>query len=371
MKEIAMVDWQRIWNNGDSIPRFSPTRAILYLFSLLYRLIVHLRNQLYDQKILTPRKLSCPVISVGNITVGGTGKTPCVIGLAKMLQKNGLKPAVISRGYGGKSTKPVNIVSDGRTIFLNADTAGDEPLLIAQSLSGIPVITGAKRNLTGQAAIDRFGANVLICDDAFQHRQIFRDVNIVLLDSEKPLGNGYLLPRGELRESPDGLHRASCFILTRVDETHPVNQNIARIARASNIPVFHAVHQFKEMIKPDKSTGPQGELRGKKVCAFCGIAKPDSFKKLLSEVEMNVLSFDPYPDHYRFSSYDLQELKNKFLNLHADYLVTTEKDAMRLQNHPEFLKILCILRMEMEIKPSAQSFDNFITEGLTAAAHHG
>ncbi|MDP2855298.1 MAG: tetraacyldisaccharide 4'-kinase [Smithellaceae bacterium] len=362
-----MIDWQRIWNDNDSMRRISPTRVILLLFSLLYRLIIHWRNRLYDRQILKPVKLSCPVISVGNITVGGTGKTPCVIMLAKILQRHGWKPAIISRGYGAKSAQPVNIVSDGKSILLKADIAGDEPLLIARSLPDIPVITGAKRRLTGPAAIDRFGANVLICDDAFQHRQIFRDIDIVLLDAEKPLGNGHLLPRGELRESVDGLHRAGCFILTRMnDETHPVNQDITSIARTSNIPIFHAVHQFKEMIKPDGSARPRGELRDKIVCAFCGIAKPDSFKKLLLEAEAKILSFDPFPDHYDFSLYDLQELKNKFLSLRADYLVTTEKDAMRLQNHPEFLKMLCILRMEMEIKPSAQSFDNFIVERLTA-----
>ncbi len=363
-----MIDWQRIWNDNDSIRRISPTRVILLLFSLLYRLIIHWRNRLYDRQTLKPVKLSCPVISVGNITVGGTGKTPCVIMLAKILQRHGLKPAIISRGYGAISAQPVNIVSDGKSILLKADIAGDEPLLIARSLPDIPVVTGAKRRLTGPAAIDRFGANVLICDDAFQHRQIFRDIDIVLLDAEKPLGNGHLLPAGELREPIGSLERASCFILTRMNETHPVNQDIASIACTSNIPIFHAVHQFKEMIKSDGSTWPRGELRGKIVCAFCGIAKPDSFKKLLLEAEAKIVLFDPFPDHYDFSLYDLQELKNKFLSLRADYLVTTEKDAMRLQNHPEFLKMLCILRMEMEIKPSAQSFDNFIVEWLGAAA---
>lgn len=366
-----MVDWQRIWNDDDSIRRFSPTRAILYLFSLLYRLIVHLRNRLYNQQVLKSVKLSCPVISVGNISVGGTGKTPCVIMLAKMLQRRGLRPAVISRGYGGKNAQPVNIVSDGKAILLNAEVAGDEPLLIARSLQDIPVITGAKRSLTGQAAIDRFGVNVLICDDAFQHRQIFRDMDIVLLDGEKPLGNGHLLPRGELRESPGGLRRAGCFILTRVDETHPVNSDISRIAGTSNIPVFRAVHQFKEMIRPDDSTFPPDELRGKKVCAFCGIARPESFLKLLNEAEAEILSFIPFPDHYSYDRYDLQELKNKFLSLRADYLVTTEKDAMRLQSHPEFLKMICILRMEMEIKPSTQSFEKFMVEWLTAVSQNG
>jgi tetraacyldisaccharide 4'-kinase len=311
------------------------------------------------------------VISVGNITVGGTGKTPCVILLAQMLQENGFKPAILSRGYGGKSIHPVNIVSNGNKILLDSKTAGDEPFLIAQALKGIPVITGAKRIVTGKTAINQFGANVLICDDAFQHRQIFRDVDIVLLDDEKPLGNGHLLPRGELRESPDGLHRAGCFILTHADETRPLNHYIAEIAHKLNIPIFRAVHQFKEMIKPNELVLPPGEIQGKTVCAFCGIAKPDSFKKLLLKAEAKILSFDSFPDHYGFSLYDLEKLKNKFISLRADYLVTTEKDAMRVHSHPEFLKMLCIIRMEMKIKPSTQSFENFIIKWLTAVDYRG
>ncbi len=364
-----MINWQRIWDDDEASSRYRPARTIASVLSLPYCLIINFRNWLYDQKILPAVKLPCPVISVGNITVGGTGKTPCVIMLARMLQKNGFQPAVLSRGYGGKSSKSVNIVSDGKTILLNADAVGDEPLLIARSLQDIPVITGARRIQTGRTAIDQFGVNVLICDDAFQHRQIFRDVDIVLLDGEKPLGNGHLLPRGELRESADGLYRASCFILTRADEKHFLNHDIAEIARTSNIPIFRAVHQFKEMIKQNESFHrPLGELQGKKVCAFCGIAKPDSFKKMLLTTRADILSFNTFPDHYSYSHYDLEDLKNRYISLRADYLVTTEKDAMRLQHYPEFLKMICVLYMEMEIIPLRESFENFIVQRLMAAA---
>ena len=365
MKEMAMIDWKRIWHDDDSIRRFSPTRAILYLASLLYRLIVYLRNQLYDRQIFPSVKLSCPVISVGNITVGGTGKTPCVIGLAKILQQHGYQPAVISRGYGGKNPQPINMVSDRRGILLGADIAGDEPLLIARSLPGIPVITGAKRKLTGQAAIDQFGVNVLICDDAFQHRQIFRDIDIVLLDAEKPLGNGHLLPRGELREPAGSLKRAGCLMLTRADKTGPLNPDIARIAGASGIPVFRAAHRFVELIRPEENLPlPPDVLRGKKVCAFCGIAKPASFKKLLREAEAEILSFVDFPDHYAYDRQDLEGLIKHFEAQGADYWITTEKDAMRLSGYPEFLKRLCVLRMEMEIMPARPSFEGFILERL-------
>ena len=364
-----MIDWQGIWNDDERISRFSPTRAILYILSLLYRLVVDLRNWFYDKQIISSVKLACPVISVGNITVGGTGKTPCVIMLARILQAHGFRPAVLSRGYGGKSSQEVNIVSDGKIILLNAATAGDEPLLIAQSLPEVPVITGARRIKTGKATIAQFGANVLICDDAFQHREIFRDVDIVLLDSEKPLGNGQLLPRGELRESSAGLSRAGCFILTRSEQTQPVNSVVGRIAQKSNIPIFRATHQLRELVKGDESFHrPPSDLHGKKVCAFCGIAKPDFFKKMLLTARADILSFNPFPDHYSYNCYDLEELKSKYINLGADYLVTTQKDAMRLQRYPEFLKMLCILRMELEIIPSPESFEDFIVQRLTSAA---
>ena len=360
-----MIDWQGIWNDEDSIRRFSPARALLYLSSMVYRLIVALRNRFYDRQILKSGRLSCPVISVGNITVGGTGKTPCVIGLARMLQQSGFKCSVISRGYGGKNPQPVNIVSDGNSVLLGAESAGDEPLLIARSLPGIPVITGAKRILTGQAAIDRFGSNVLICDDAFQHRQIVRDIDIVLLDAAKPLGNGYLLPRGPLREPKENLQRADCIILTRAEGTEPLHPDVAGIVSRAGIPVFRSDHQFRELIIPRKDhLAAQNILQGKKVCAFCGIAQPASFKKLLIEAGSEVMSFMEFPDHYTYDRNDLEDLKKYFLKYNADYWITTEKDAMRLEAYPEFLKTLCILRMEMKIKPSDPSFESFILKRL-------
>lgn len=361
---MAMIDWQRILNDDDSIRRFSPTRAILYLGSLIYRLIVSLRNGFYNRQILKSVKLSCPVISVGNITVGGTGKTPCVIWLAKMLQRRGYRPAVISRGYGGKNVKPVNIVSDGKNILLGAEEAGDEPMLIARSLPGIPVITGAKRVLTGPLAIEQFGANVLICDDAFQHRQIIRDVDVVLLDAERPLGNGHLLPRGELREPVESLHRADCIILTRAQSSTSVHAGVARIAGASGTPIFRAAHRFKEMIREDKKSLLPGDLPSKKVCAFCGIAKPASFKKLLLDTGAQILSFMDFPDHYAYNSDDLEAIKKHFSAQNADFWMTTEKDAMRLAGHPDFLKMIWTLRMEMEIQPSTPSFEDFIVKRL-------
>jgi len=360
-----MIDWPGIWNENDSSRRISPTRAILYLGSLVYRLIVSSRNRLYDRQILKFVRLARPVISVGNLTVGGTGKTPCVIGLAKMLARRGYRPVVLSRGYGGKNQASVNIVSDGINIMLGAEEAGDEPLLIARSLPGIPVLTGAKRALTGQAAIERFNADVLICDDAFQHRQIFRDIDIVLLDADRPLGNGRLLPRGELREPVESLRRADCIVLTRADKAGTPPDEIARITRERSIPVFRSVHRLREMVRPrEHLTLPPENFRGKSICAFCGIARPASFKKSLLDAGMHILSFIDFPDHYAYKRDDLEAIQKHFSTQNADAWITTEKDAMRLEESPDFLNQLFIARMEMEIQPSTPSFDDFILRRL-------
>jgi tetraacyldisaccharide 4'-kinase len=363
-----MIDWQRIWDDDGITGWYSPVKIIAYVISFFYRLIINFRNWLYDHKILKEVTLPCPVISVGNITIGGTGKTPCVIMLAQMLQENGFKPAILSRGYGGKSIHPVNIVSDGHKILLDSETAGDEPFLIAQVLKGVPVITGAKRIVTGETAINQFRANVLICDDAMQHRKIFRDINLVLLDSQSLLVNNHIFPRGRLREPITELKRASAFVLTRTDESQQTNNSIEKLVRNENIPIFMSIHKPKDMVKGDYSAQwPISILAGKKVCAFCGIAKPDSFKKTLLDAGAQVLSFNIFPDHHRYNKNELEKIKTGFIECRADFLISTQKDGTRFQEFSEFLNMIYMLRVEMEIIPSRESFKKFILGRLAAA----
>lgn len=363
MKE--MINWQKIWDDDGSKNVYIPVKVIASILSFFYLGVINFRNWLYDHKIFKEMKLPCPVISVGNITVGGTGKTPCVIMLARMLQKNGFKPTILSRGYGGRSVHSVNIVSDGDKILLDSETAGDEPCLIAQELRNVSVITGAKRIATGETAINQFGANVLICDDAMQHRQIFRDINLVLLDNRSLSGKDHVLPRGRLREPIKELGRADAIILTRTDETQQTDKKIGEIIRTKDVPVFKSIHKPKDIIRGNyNAPKPVSKLKGKKVYAFCGIARPDSFKKILLALGTKILSFDIFPDHYRYDKSELEKIRTGFISCHADYLVTTEKDAMRLQDDPEFLKILSVLRVEMEMIPSAQLFEKYIMEQI-------
>jgi len=367
MKEVMkeMINWQKIWDDDGNKNVYIPVKVIASILSFFYLGVINFRNWLYDHKIFKEMKLPCPVISVGNITVGGTGKTPCVIMLARMLQENGFKPAVISRGYGSRSINPANVISDGNKILLDSETAGDEPYLIAQELRNVPVITGAKRIATGEIAINQFGANVLICDDAMQHRQIFRDINLVLLDNRSLSGENHVLPRGRLREPIKELGRADAIILTRTDETQQTDKKIGGIIKTKDIPVFKSIHKPKDIIRGNyEAQKPVSELKGKKVYAFCGIANPDSFKKILLALGTKILSFDIFPDHYRYDKSELEKIRTGFISCHADYLVTTQKDAVRLQDDPKFLKILSVLRVEMEMIPSAQVFEKYIMEQI-------
>ncbi len=362
-----MIDWPRMWS--DDARRFSPIRMVLCLASLAYGRVTAVRNTLYDRGWFPSVRLPRPVVSIGNITVGGTGKTPCVILIARRLQAHGLRPAVISRGYGGKSALPVNVVSNGKEILLTAAAAGDEPLLIARSLPGVCVLTGPKRALTGRAAVEQFGADVILCDDAFQHRQIQRDINLVLLDDHRPLGNGWLLPRGELREHPAGLARADAFLLTRAEPTRPPDADILAIAQKFRLPVFRCIHRTVSLQNAGSGEKrPPEALRGKKVCAFCGIAKPDSFRDALFALGAEVVSFNPFPDHHAFSLRDLDDLQRVFQMRKADYLVTTEKDAMRLEHCPEVLNMVWTLHIQMDLSDSAPAFDQWLLDRITAAA---
>ena len=209
---------------------------------------------------------------------------------------------------------------------------------------------------------------MIICDDAMQHRQIFRDINLVLLDSQDPLGNGHVLPRGKLREPIAGLKRASAFLLTRTDETSNVDNINNKLAQIGNIPIFTSIHKLKDVIKGDYSDKwPISNLMGKKVCAFCGIAQPDSFKKSLLTAQAQILSWDTFPDHHSYSRAELEIIKNKFYDYKADLIITTQKDGMRLQNFADFLNLIYMMRIEMEIIPSREPFENFIVDRLAAA----
>ncbi|HET6461725.1 MAG TPA: tetraacyldisaccharide 4'-kinase [Syntrophales bacterium] len=355
---------RKIWYAETAISNLNPLTLILSLLSLLYRPVVNLRNKMYDNGILKQNKLSCRVVSIGNITVGGTGKTPTVIMLAKLLKERGYRPAVLSRGYGGRGKSAVNIVSDGSEILMGHMEAGDEPILIAKAAEGIPVLTGPKRILTGRFAIENFNADILILDDAFQHRDIFRDVDIVILNRERPFGNGFLLPRGPLRESLESLKRAH-FLIWKDSTGEGRYPKYQEQCIGLYLPVLSVYLRPKDIIRGEAGEiYPLDLIKGKKVCAFAGIASPEAFNRSLESLGVIVKSFSEFPDHYRFVEADISAIRKRYIDSASEIIMTTEKDGVRLADFPDFLKDVFILRMEMEMYPSREEFEAPILEKL-------
>ncbi|MCG6535232.1 MAG: tetraacyldisaccharide 4'-kinase [Syntrophales bacterium LBB04] len=363
---------RKIWDGDCENRVLSLWYYFLIILELPYRFAIRARNYLYDKGIIETKKLSRSVISIGNIAVGGTGKTPAVIMLAQMLQKEGFKPAVLSRGYGGNSKKPVNIVSDGVNILAGYREVGDEPVLISQKILGIPVLTGKSRYAAGEIAINKFGADVLILDDGFQHRRLYRDIDIMLLDLKRPFGNGHLLPSGSLREFPDSISRAHIFLLTgsNVSEKDKKPYLVATLSKdQSNI--FTSCH------KPLDIRGGAGNryyplsiLKGKRIYAFAGIGNPPSFCRTIKDLEAIPVGFLALSDHHNYSRRDILTIHNQARNAQADIILTTEKDAMRLGDYGNFLQEIFILRIELSLIPDSDAFINMIVEMLKMETVH-
>ena len=252
----------------------------LRLLSLVYGLLQGVHFGLYRIGVLKPSKLPVRVVSVGNLTVGGTGKTPMTALVAAYLRDRGCGPAVLSRGYGRTKGAPVNVVSDGASILLGPEQAGDEAHLLARSLPGVPVLTGPDRRRLGRHAIEKFGSRVLVLDDGFQHYKLARDLDLVLLDAQKPWGNGWLLPAGPLREPRRRAGRAHAFVLTRSD-VPDVASTLKEIRRDfPGRPGFRARHRPARLRALDDGTAASPDyLMNRKISAFCGLAVPQFFKE--------------------------------------------------------------------------------------------
>ncbi len=338
---------QKVWSGERAADPAGILRVALGILSLPYRGAVAARNGLYDRGLLRQERLPCPVISVGNLTVGGTGKTPTVILLAALLRERGRRPAILSRGYGGSARAPVTVVSDGKGILAGWRESGDEPVLIARAVPGVPVLTGPRRILTGRVAVERFGADVLILDDAFQHRALFRDLDIVMLDAASPFGNGSLLPRGPLREPPEALSRAHLLIRTGGAEGGEP------LRGAPLLPVFRGIHRPRGLVEAATGhMGPLMELRGTRVCAFAGIGSPKAFRQSLTALGAEVVAFRAFPDHHPYRRSDLDDLRRQAGEYGARLIVTTEKDGIRLADFPDFLADVSLLRIGMDITPA-------------------
>jgi len=336
--------------------------------SPLYSCLMANRSSLYRKGFFKQYELEVPVISAGNLVLGGTGKTPLVHYIAKFLHQYKKKPAILSRGYKGTATGEINVVSDGTDILLDATHAGDEPRLLAERLPHVPVVTGKKRSITGRFAIDSFGADCLILDDGFQHMSLKRDLDLVLFSAHKLLGNGRVLPGGDLREPLSALKRADAFVISGIDT--PINDNAGQFIKFLNdlfpdTPVFTGSYLPDENINRTYSgkndTLSLFESRKLPVYGFCGIAQPESFHDILKKSDMNLVGFQPFADHHAYSPDDIKSLYNNGVSAGAQGLITTEKDLVKIRNlFPQDFPLLSFpIQLQM-----GEDFDQYLLNKL-------
>jgi len=321
----------------DKHPFFS-LATLLLAVSVLYGVMVRLRRLLYSRGTLKSRELPCPVISVGNLTVGGTGKTPLVIHLAELILLLGYRPAIISRGYKGLAEKRGAVVSDGHSLLCNARIAGDEPYLMATLLPTVPVVVGRDRYSAGLDAVRRFGPDVILLDDGFQHLRLKRDLNLLLLDAQNPFGNTHLLPRGTLREPVNCLQCADAIIMTRSPRNF-AERCPPSVHRDRHRPVFASSHQsMVRMVlgaqQPIESLHRHGDidtdLKGKRAFAFAGLGRNHAFFNSLAHWPVRLLGTMGFDDHHIYSRVDLHRICRAALRAGATCLMTTDKDFVRL-----------------------------------------
>jgi tetraacyldisaccharide 4'-kinase len=319
------------------------------LLAGLYSLGARGRRALYDRGWRQPRRLPCPVLSIGNLTVGGTGKTPLTAWLAGHFQAAGCRLAILSRGYGGEA-KGVNVISDGSRILLKPPQAGDEACLLARKLPGIPVVTGADRYLAGRRAWEAFRPELILLDDGLQHFQLHRDLDVVLLDAGRPFGNGRLLPRGPLREPVRTLARPLVLVLTRYRPHRHQGIWEAMVASFPAAAVVRAAFELSPAVKHPGSQAVSLEaLGGRPLAALAGLARPEAFAADLRERGLELRHFFRFPDHHPFSRDELSEVVASARRLGAEGLVTTEKDWMRLAESWNFDLPLYVVPLEVEL----------------------
>lgn len=359
LKNPLKPDWSELHERrGVSLATFMlAPLSLLYMFGIrLWAIVLKSKKK---------RVLPGFTVSVGNLTTGGTGKTPAVCMLAEWARDEGYKVAILSRGYGGSYREKVLEVSDGHVIKTGPAKAGDEPCLLAGNLKGVQVWVSKNRYSAGIASFEAHGTNFFILDDGFQHRKLSRDIDLVLLDASSPLGNGHLLPWGPLRESEKALIRADAFIITRADN----NETESRAGRLiknhfQGKMYFQSSHVIESLIFPLKEDHFTLEyLRGKRVLGFSGIARPDSFKNVLKELGAEVVFFKPFMDHHQFTSREMDELANYKEQRNADFLVTTEKDWFRIQGEGlDKQKELAYLKMKLKIRSEEEKLFSMIKE---------
>ncbi len=359
--------------------RATALRGLLYALSKLFGLAVKARRFLYDVRILRDSTIGVQVIAIGNLTVGGTGKTPVVEKFARELKDQGRNVAILSRGYRSKPTPlatrlvnkilfreektPPRVVSDGKSLLLDSETAGDEPYMLASNLKDVVVLVDKDRVKAGLYAIEKFGADTLLLDDGFQYWRLRgRRHDVVLVDCQQPFGNEHLLPRGTLREPPSHLARARTVFITKSDgQTHELRQRISRFNHAAR--VVECVHQ--PLYFEDVFTGQRRELdllKGRRIASLSGIAQPESFESSLIGLGANLVYTKRFADHHRFTQQEVLNVINRSKKRQASMVITTQKDAVRFPKLDRRDLPVLFMRVEIKIVRGAKDFQECVRQ---------
>jgi tetraacyldisaccharide 4'-kinase len=324
--------------------------------SPLYSGVMRLRAWAYKKGLLAAKTLPCPVISIGNITLGGTGKTPFVMAVAKWLKVQDIRPAIVTRGYGGRVGKGPALVSRGEGAILSPYEAGDEPVMMAEQMRGVPIVAGSDRFNAGLFAIQELNAQVILLDDGFQHLALKRDIDIVLLSAGRPFGAGRVFPGGDLREPLRALRRATAIVITGSQILDPAQIKACRQMLdiiTPKRPVFFSKTRIK---------GVRGLAPSTPVFAFCGIGSPEAFFEMCAETGVDIRGKKAFRDHHAYTLGDINEIAVESIKSGASCVVTTAKDAVKVRGvWPKALagegKTLPLMVLEIEAAPGPELFD--------------
>ena len=357
--------------------RESFVRALAYCLSKVFQVLVKTRRFLYNVRILRDSTLGVQVIAIGNLTVGGTGKTPVVEKFARELRDEGRNVAILSRGYRSKpvpihkwfinkillrdDTTPPRVVSDGRSLLLDSEMAGDEPYMLASNLKDVVVLVDKDRVKSGRYAIEKFGCDTLLLDDGFQYWKLAgRRHDVVLIDRQQPFGNERLLPRGTLREPPSHLARASFIFITKSDgNTAELRRRIAEVNPSASI--IECIHH--PLYLEDVFTGHRSGLelvKGCKVASLSGIAQPESFEQSLVQLGAELVYSKRFADHHRFTQQEILNAINRSKKRQAEAIITTQKDAVRFPKLDRRDLPIYFMRVEIKILSGAKDFQDCV-----------
>jgi len=362
----------------DSVGTF--LKGILFLASRIYQRAVMFRLWMYDNRVIRNRAIGCLVVSIGNVTCGGTGKTPVVEVFARSLSQKGRRVAILSRGYRSRdrsllsklqkkfSSKkmevPPRVVSDGKNLLLDSVRAGDEPFMLASNLKNVAVLVDKDRVKSGLYAIEEFGTDTLILDDGFQYLNLKAHINILLVDSTAPFDNHHVLPRGLLREPIRSIRRADYIFLTKSDGSAKLRHLKSFLRRQNHhAEIIECCHKPQYLVKlfSGGEKEPLSKLKGLRVAALSAIARPESFEGFLRQLGAELILADHYADHHRYTQQELIDFVNQAKEAGAEMIVTTEKDAVRMPRLDRCDVPIYYLRIQIDILSGRESFDQCIS----------